>query len=66
MKKRINILEVTDSEHSLIINSLRELRKKILNEDKDADVDFIDDLLIKLLDPVVKVRKFGRYIEEER
>ena len=62
MKKRINILELTDDEHSLIINALNELRTKLKQE--EMDTEFVEDLLIKILDPIVKIKKFGRYVEE--
>lgn len=61
--KEVKVLEIDKYEEGLIINALNDLRNKLLEEGKDSN--FVDELLLKVLNLPQKKRMFPKkYIEE--
>ncbi len=53
-------LALTDSEYSLIINSLNDLRNNLISQDRYTDA--VDDVLVKLIG--AKKKKFKTIYQE--
>ncbi|MBR2784710.1 MAG: hypothetical protein IKD74_01810 [Clostridia bacterium] len=57
-KELFKILELDKLEHGILINALNEFRNKLLREGQDTE--FVDELLLKVLDAPEKKRYYRR------
>ncbi len=64
MKDIYKILELDKYEIGLIINALNEFRNKLISE--HSETDFVDEVLLKVLDAPEKKRYFhkDRFVED--
>lgn len=62
MKKEKRVVQLEESECSVIIRCLNEKRTELLQQEKDTEV--VDELLLKLIDaPMRKCRREREYAE---
>lgn len=58
MKEILKIIELDKYELGIVINSLNDMRNKLINDQKDTDL--LDEVLLKVLDAPEKKRFFNR------
>ena len=63
--KDVKVLEIDKYELGILVNALNEFRNMLIRNEKNTE--YVDELLLKVLDAPQKKRLFKvKYLEEER